>query len=296
MSSAHACGTSAISADSHVCSGLLSWVEKQLRINKRKQSAYTWDWPLSKWHEIALSLFLSLSPTLSISFTVKWCCIIQPTISGEMLRLQQKTAARSSEINARYSAREQSLSLRGLGRVFILQAAISSRSLHTSLRNPIKMTDYILSPQGLSFTKIYKSSPIIRRKKERKKEKKIGEICRTINLVWCVLLKLRYSVEQLKTVNSPVLLPLHKRIRQLICITAHIYSNLSSFCVRCCSASSRCCYPSQQAGSGSLPPPPAASSDTGKTCFTLDLCHYPTPASQGNRGIKAGQEKSCPHT
>lgn len=73
--------------------------------------------------------------------------------------------------------------------------------------------------------------------------------------MWCVLLKLRYSVEQLKTVNSLVLLPLHKRIRQLICITAHIYSNLSSFCVRCCSASSWCCYPSQQAGSGSLPPP-----------------------------------------
>lgn len=148
---------------------------------------------------------------------------------------------------------------------------------------------------GFIFHEDLQVQPDNTEEKKRERKKKIGEICRTINPVWCVLLKLRYSVEQLKTVNSLVLLLLHKRIRQLICITAHIYSNLSSSCVRCCSASSRCCYPSQQAGSGSLPPP-AASSDTGKTCFTLDLCHYPTPASQGNRGIKAGQEKSCPHT
>ena len=34
--------TAAISADSHVCSGLLSRVRNQLGVNKRKESAYTW--------------------------------------------------------------------------------------------------------------------------------------------------------------------------------------------------------------------------------------------------------------
>lgn len=33
--------TSAISADSHVFSGLLSWFRKQLGVNKRKESTYT---------------------------------------------------------------------------------------------------------------------------------------------------------------------------------------------------------------------------------------------------------------
>lgn len=58
--------TSAISADSHVCSGLLSWVEKQLGVNKRKESAYTWAWPLCKWHQIALFIFFSLPLSLLV--------------------------------------------------------------------------------------------------------------------------------------------------------------------------------------------------------------------------------------
>lgn len=40
---------------------------------------------------------------------------------------------------------------------FYLRAAVSSHSFRSSLRNPIKMTDCILSPQDLSFREIYKS-------------------------------------------------------------------------------------------------------------------------------------------
>ena len=92
---------------------------------------------------------------------------------------------------------------------FYLRAAISSRRLHTSLRNPIKMTDYILSRQDLSFRKIYKSPPIMWKK---------AEIWRTIKPVWYVFYSnLRGAA---RTGNSIVLVPLNKRIRQLICITA----------------------------------------------------------------------------
>ena len=72
----------AISADSHVCSGLLSRVEKQLGVNREKiERLHTRARPLSKLHQITLFIFFSAS----IGFTVKRCCIISPTISGEML-------------------------------------------------------------------------------------------------------------------------------------------------------------------------------------------------------------------
>lgn len=154
---------------------------------------------------------------------------------------------------------------------FYLQAAISSRSLHTSLRNPIKMTDYILSPQGLSFRKIYKSSLIIWEK---------AEICRTINLVWYVLLKLRYCAEQLKTVihkccycfikelGSWFVLPL---IYTVICLLSH----------RFCFASLRCCYPSQQAGSGSLASATQEKPDSPPTFVIIQ--HQPRRAIKGSR-------------
>ena len=166
---------------------------------------------------------------------------------------------------------------------FYLRAAISSRRLHTGLWNPIKMTDYILSLQDLSFRKIYKSILIMWKK---------AEIWRTINPAWYVFYSNLWGAAG--TCNSPALLLLHKRIRRLICITAY---NLS------CTVHNRLVFmhyfssaslsdPSQQTESGSL------------ALWLRKSLFHPRPlslstnniAGADNQGIKAGQEKSCPQT
>lgn len=111
--------TSAVSADSHVCSGLLSWVEKQLEVNKRKQSLYTWDWPLSKWHQIVLLIFI-FSPH-SIGFTVKWCCIIWATVSRVMLGCGRNTSSQSWDKCTPFSGRAKAFHSGELRRVFICE-------------------------------------------------------------------------------------------------------------------------------------------------------------------------------
>lgn len=99
--------TSAISADSHVCSGLLSPFEKQLEVNKRKQSAYTCGRPLSKWHQIAdfisLSLFLSLC--------------------AATLNSDRNNQLRVFKINAGPSAYQRSRSLKGITAVFLFASS-----------------------------------------------------------------------------------------------------------------------------------------------------------------------------
>lgn len=105
------------------------------------------------------------------------------------------------------------------------------------------MTDYILSLQDLSFRKIYKSILIMWKK---------AEIWRTINPAWYVFYSNLWGAAG--TCNSPALLPLHKRIRRLICITAYNLScavhNRLVFMHYFCSASLS--DPSQQADGGSL--------------------------------------------
>ncbi len=156
---------------------------------------------------------------------------------------------------------------------FYLRAAISSRRLHTSLRNPIKMTDYILSPQDLSFRKIYKSTLIMW---------KNAEIWRTINLVWYVFYSNLWGAAE--TCNSPVLVLLNKRIRQLICISAYsVSSTVHKRLVFC--ASLGCCYLIQTNRVTVVPWP----CDSGKACFTLDLCHYPPTTSQGRQSRDPGR-------
>lgn len=101
------------------------------------------------------------------------------------------------EINVCYSAYEQSLSFRTLP-CFYLWEAISSRSLHTRLRNPIKTTDCILSPYDLYFGKIYKCSLIMWQKQKYNV---------TINFVWYLFY---WSVcGAAVTCNSTVLLVLN---------------------------------------------------------------------------------------
>lgn len=123
--------TSAISADSHVCSGLLSRVEKQLGVNKRKESAYTWARPLSKWHQIALFFFPSPSLPLYWFYSKLKLHHLTNYFCGNA-RLQQKQQVGVCEINARYSAYEQSLSLRGSAVFLFASSNFISPSSHQS--------------------------------------------------------------------------------------------------------------------------------------------------------------------
>lgn len=146
---------SAISADSHVCSGLLSQIEKQLGANRRGKECLHRS---SASQQIVLNCPLYSPPPLylSLSFGFYSEVMLHHLTNNFLVNagLRQKQQLWSFQINACYSACGQSLSLRGLGRVFICAAAISSRRFHAGLRNPIKMTDYILSLQDLSLRKI----------------------------------------------------------------------------------------------------------------------------------------------
>lgn len=85
--------------------GLLSQVEKQLGVNKGKQSAYTWGWDRSRWHWIALKkkkCFWSPSPSVDC-FKVRWYHRLTNNIWGSA-RLQRE------QINVCYSAYKQNLS------------------------------------------------------------------------------------------------------------------------------------------------------------------------------------------
>lgn len=93
---------------------------------------------------------------------------------------------------------------------FYLQAAISSRGQRTGLRNPIKMTDYILSLRDLSLGEDLQVQPGNVEKGTNMKNYIPGMIC--------VLLKV------VRTRNSPALLMQNKINRHLIRITADTVS------------------------------------------------------------------------
>lgn len=120
---------SAISADSHVCSGLLSRVEKQLGVNRRKESAYTWAWPLSKWHQIALFIFFSVS-----LLVLQWsdAASSNQQFLGGNARLQQKQQLESFRDKCvLFSIRAEPFT-QGLCRVFICE-----QQFHLAVFTPV---------------------------------------------------------------------------------------------------------------------------------------------------------------
>lgn len=118
----------AISADSHVCSGLLSRVEKQLGVNREEiERQHTRARPLRKLHQITLFTFFSAS----IGFTVKRCCIIWPTISGEMLDCSRNSSPEFWDTFVLFSMQAKPFT-QGLCRVFICE-----QQFHLAVFTPV---------------------------------------------------------------------------------------------------------------------------------------------------------------
>lgn len=184
----------------------------------------------------------------------------------------------------------QSLSLRGLGRVFICGAAISSRRLHAGLRNPIKMTDYILSLQDLSLRKIYNCIQIMWNRWGGG-----AEIWRAMNPVWYVFCSNLWGAA--RTCNSPAVLQLNKRVTLLWFIlprtVCHVMSCIRGllFCFLVLCQPETLCDGTQQADSGSLAPV-----SQERACFTLDLLSLSTSniAGQTIKGSRPARRNPVP--
>lgn len=195
---------------------------------------------------------------------------------------QQNQQLRVSEINACYCSGRASLSLSArVWLCFYLQAAVSSRSLRTSLRNPIKMTDYILSPQVYLLREIYKFSLVMWKK---------AEIWGTINLAWYAF----YSkcVGTTENCNLPATLQQNKTTGQLIYITADAVSHDLSPILVLFLLCQEWLPDANQAWHWCLGPLTLEQPVSPLTFVIIQLQHCGTD----NQGIKAGQEKSSPQT
>lgn len=113
---------------------------------------------------------------------------------------------------------------------------------------------------------------------------KKAEIWRAINQAWYVFYSNLWGAAE--ACNSAARLPLDTRITQLICITTHhLWIRDLFFFPPVISTSLWCCYLIHINRVTVVPWP----RDSGKACFTLDLCHYPAKTSRGRQSRDQGR-------
>ena len=113
--------------------------------------------------------------------------------------------------------------------------------------------------------------------------KKKAEIWRAINQAWYVFYSNLWGTAE--ACNSAARLLLDKRVTQLICITTHHLACFFVFFFPHHFHVLRCCYLIHINRVTVVPWP----CDSGKACFTPDLCHYPATTSRGRQSRDQGR-------